>query len=325
MNEYFSDIKDNCDIDTDSTEKVEFVCDDSSLRLDNLVSINCEITRSSASKLIEQGLVSISGKVITKKSHKASKGQVIIVILPSPEICEAVPQDIPVEIVYEDSEMLIVNKPQGMVVHPAPGNFDGTLVNALMYHCEGRLSSINGVIRPGIVHRIDKDTSGLLAVAKTDEAHSFLSQQIKAHSFKRVYHAIVTGNLKEEMGTIDLPIGRNPIFRKKMAVTEKMSRPAVTHYKTMEHFSGYSYMELTLETGRTHQIRVHLSHLGHPVVGDPLYAPQNGKNPFSLTGQALHAHTLGIIHPKTLEYMEFSAPIPPHFEKALKIIKEKHQ
>ena len=309
---------------TGTAENIEFECDDDNSRLDSLVACKCEITRSAASKLIEDGLVSINGKVTPKKSFKAKLGNAICVVLPPPKLCKAIPQDIPLDIVYEDEEMLVVNKPQGMVVHPAPGNYDNTLVNALMFHCKGSLSSINGVIRPGIVHRIDKDTSGLLAVAKTDEAHKALSEQIKAHSFERVYNAIICGSMKQDSGTIDLPIGRNPVYRKKMAVSNTLSRPAVTHYKTLESFCGFSLLELRLETGRTHQIRVHLSHLGHPVAGDPIYGANNGKNPFGLCGQALHAKKLGIVHPKSGKYMEFESPLPRHFNKALSILSDKY-
>lgn len=304
-------------------EAFVFVCEDES-RLDKLISDNCEITRSAAAKLIDSQNVKIGGKIVTKKSLKPSLGTTVEVFLPPPAPCAALPQDIPVDIVYEDEDIIIVNKPQGMVVHPASGNPDGTLVNALMFHCNGRLSSINGVIRPGIVHRIDKDTSGLLVVAKTDFAHISLSEQIKEHSFKRVYNAIITGSLKEKSGTVSLPIGRHPTHRKKMAVTNKNSREAITHYKTLELYRGFSFVELTLETGRTHQIRVHLSHLGHPVLGDPLYSPQNGKNSFGLCGQALHARILGIVHPRTGDYMEFSAPLPAHIQKTIDILRSQN-
>ena len=300
------------DIEELEEQQVEFVVTETS-RLDSLVAQHLDITRSSAAKLIEEGNVTVLGKPASK-SLKPKAGETVSVILPPPKDCEALPQDIPVEILYEDDELLVVNKPRGMVVHPAPGNPDGTLVNALLYHCAGRLSGINGVIRPGIVHRIDKDTSGLLMVAKTDDAHVSLAAQIKEHSFTRVYNAIVYGNIKEDEGTVDLPIGRHPKDRKKMAVTEKNSKHAVTHYKVLERFSGYTFLELRLETGRTHQIRVHMSQKGHAVIGDPLYAPNGGKNPFGLVGQCLHAKTVGFIHPKSGEYIEITSENPKYFK-----------
>ncbi len=302
---------------TSERENITFDCEIENTRLDVLVSLGCEITRSSAQKIIDDGCVCVNGKVTSKKSLKPNSGDKISVVLPEIKECAAFPQDIPIDIVYEDEDIIIVNKSQGMVVHPAPGNPDGTLVNALMYHCKGRLSTINGVIRPGIVHRIDKDTSGLLVVAKNDTAHQNLSEQIKEHSFLRVYNAVIIGSFSEEQGRIDLPIGRHPTYRKKMAVTMQNSKPAVTNYRTLEHFRGYSLCEFKLETGRTHQIRVHASHNGHAVCGDPLYAPALGKNPFKLTGQCLHAEKLGIVHPKSGEYMEFYAPKPAYFTQVL--------
>lgn len=300
-----------------------YTCGADGERLDTSVSENCEITRSAAVRLIETGAVTVDGKPALKKSEKLPLGAAIVVTLPPDRTLEATPQDIPVEIVYEDDDLAIVNKPRGMVVHPAPGNPDGTLVNALLYHMHGRLSTINGVIRPGIVHRIDKDTSGLLAIAKNDRAHLALAEQIKAHSFKRVYQAVVVGSFREDAGRIDLPIGRHPIHRKKMAVTDKNSKNAVTNYRTLEHFNGYSFCEFRLETGRTHQIRVHASHLGHPILGDPLYAPEEGKNKFGLTGQCLHAKTLGIVHPATGEYLEFDSDLPPYFTQILATLRMK--
>ncbi len=310
------------DIEVLEAQEIEFEVTEPS-RLDSLVAEHLDITRSSAAKLIEEGNVTVSGKRASK-SLKPKVGEVVSVFLPPPKDCEALPQDIPVEILYEDDELLVVNKPRGMVVHPAPGNPDGTLVNALLYHCAGRLSGINGVIRPGIVHRIDKDTSGLLMVAKTDDAHVSLAAQIKEHSFTRVYNAIVYGNIKEDEGTVDLPIGRHPKDRKKMAVTEKNSKNAVTHYKVLERFSGYTFLELRLETGRTHQIRVHMSQKGHAVIGDPLYAPNGGKNPFGLVGQCLHAKTVGFVHPKSSEYIEITSENPKYFKDILeKLSKQK--
>ena len=305
-------------------EVVEFTAENDDIRLDLYVSQMCELTRNAASKLVENGNVSVNGKTVTKKGFPIKTGQSINVILPPVEVCSAVAQKMDVDIVYEDDDIIIVNKPQGMVVHPAPGNPDKTLVNGLMYHCEGRLSSINGVIRPGIVHRIDKDTSGLLVVAKNDEAHNNLAAQIKEHSFKRVYKAVIIGSFNDPEGRINLPIGRHHTNRKKMAVTSQNSKEAATNYKTLEVFRGYSLCEFRLETGRTHQIRVHASHFGHAVAGDPLYAPLEGKNPFNLVGQCLHAAVLGIVHPTSGEYMEFTAPLPEHFEKTLEILRNNY-
>ena len=318
MNEnigFFDDMADK------ESEEITFICNDDGVRLDLCVSVNCEITRSAAAKLIDGGNVKVSGKSKVKKSEKLLCGAQVTVVLPPEKECSAYPQDIPVEIVYEDDDIAVINKPQGMVVHPAPGNPDGTLVNALMYHMKGRLSTINGVIRPGIVHRIDKDTSGLLIIAKNDKAHVHLAEQIKQHSFKRVYNAVVVGSFKEEEGRIDLPVGRHPTHRKKMAVTDKNSKNAITNYRTLERFEGYSLCEFVLETGRTHQIRVHSSYMGHPVVGDPLYAPECGKNKFGLSGQCLHAKVLGIVHPVTNEYMEFTSELPEYFSNTLRLLR----
>lgn len=322
MNEMIPNEEKIEDVCIDDCETAEFEVTESA-RLDSLVSEFLEITRSSAAKLIEDGNVTVSGKTASK-SLKPKAGELVSVILPPPKECEAQPQDIPVDILYEDDSLLVVNKPRGMVVHPAPGNPDGTLVNALLYHCAGRLSSINGVVRPGIVHRIDKDTSGLLMVAKTDEAHVSLAAQIKEHSFTRMYNAIVYGNVKDDEGTIDLPIGRHPKDRKKMAVVEKNSKTAVTHYKVLQRFDGFTHLELKLETGRTHQIRVHMSKKGHAVVGDPLYAPNGGKNPFGLEGQCLHAKVVGFVHPISGEYIEINSENPKYFTDILeKLSKQK--
>ncbi len=314
----------NDNLNNNECETVTFTVSEGGQRLDVCVASQCEITRNNAQKLVEKGLVQTNDKILSKKSFVVTEGTEITVTLPAVEVCAAVGQKIDIDVVYEDEDILVVNKPQGMVVHPAPGNPDKTLVNALMYYCDGRLSGINGVIRPGIVHRIDKDTSGLLVVAKNDEAHNNLALQIKEHSFKRVYNAVVIGNFKENEGRIDFPIGRHPVNRKKMAVRQSSSKQAVTNYKTLESFRGYSLCEFRLETGRTHQIRVHASYLGHPVVADPLYAPLEGKNPFNLTGQCLHAKILGIVHPRTGEYMEFEAPLPSHFERTLEILRKNY-
>ncbi|MCR5121562.1 MAG: RluA family pseudouridine synthase [Ruminococcus sp.] len=270
-----------------------------------------ELSRSRVEALISDGKVLLNGGAV-KKSAKLSAGDSVRFELPEPEPLDVLPQDIPIEIVYEDDELLVVDKPKGMVVHPAPGNPDGTLVNALLYHCGGRLSSINGVIRPGIVHRIDKLTSGLLMVAKTDSAHRCLAEQIKEHTFTREYRAVVCGSFDPESGTINAPIGRSKYDRKKMCVTELNSKPAVTHYRTLERFAGYSFVSFKLETGRTHQIRVHSSYKGHPVLGDEVY----GKPYKNLDGQCLHAMRIGFVHPNG-EYMEFESALPEYFEKVL--------
>ncbi|MBR5977232.1 MAG: RluA family pseudouridine synthase [Clostridia bacterium] len=289
-------------------------------RIDSVVAeADDSITRSAAQRLIENGDITVNEETVSK-NYKVSAGDVIKISVPEPTEIEAKPQDIPLDIFYEDDDLLVVNKPKGMVVHPAAGNPDGTLVNALLFHCKGSLSGINGEIRPGIVHRIDKDTSGLLVVAKNDAAHQKLAEQIKEHSFTRCYKAVVHGNIKDDEGTIDAPIGRSPKDRKKMAVTDKNSREAVTHFKVLERFKDYTYIECKLETGRTHQIRVHMAYRGNPVAGDTLYGPKN--TPKDLNGQCLHAYKLGFVHPKTDEYMEFEAPLPEYFEKFLKKVRD---
>lgn len=297
-----------------SAEKIELAVDGAGagMRLDKFLSENSSLSRSYAAKLASDGMVKVNGAYADKK-HKLSPGDIITAELPEPEALEAEPQDIPLDIVYEDDSLIVVNKPQGMVVHPAPGNPDGTLVNGLLYHC--RLSRINGVIRPGIVHRIDKDTSGLLVVAKTDAAHEQLSAQLKERKALRQYRCIVNGNIKNDDGTIDAPIGRNPNDRKKMAVVCG-GRRAVTHYRVLERFGRYTYVECTLETGRTHQIRVHMAHIGHSIVGDPVYGSK--KEQFKTNGQLLHAKTIGFVHPETNELMRFDSELPGYFEEILK-------
>lgn len=295
-------------------EKI-FTVEEDCKRIDKYLSDSDEsLTRSRIQKLIEDGLVLVNDNPCNKKTS-LKKGDIIKICIPEPVTLNAVPQDIPIDIVYEDEEVMVVNKPRGMVVHPANGNPDKTLVNALMHHCKERLSSINGVIRPGIVHRIDKDTTGILMVAKNDEAHIFLSEQIKDHSFTREYIALVDGNLKDDSGTIDRPIGRSEKDRKKMAVTEKNSREAITKYSVLERFSGYTLVRCKLYTGRTHQIRVHFSSMGHPITGDKVYGPQ--KQPLFSGGQLLHATKLGFIHPKTKEYVEFEKEIPEDFSEVI--------
>lgn len=284
-------------------------------RLDKQIAENSELTRSAAVRLIERGLVTVDGKAAGKKDVP-KPGAEIEVEIPEPEAVDILPENIPLEIVYEDDDVLVVNKPKGMVVHPAAGHCSGTLVNALMFHCGGRLSGINGEIRPGIVHRIDKDTSGLLMIAKNDAAHLALSEQIKAHSFTREYSAVVVGSIKEN-GTVNAPIGRHKTDRKKMCVTLENSREAITHYSVIRNYAGYTHLNVRLETGRTHQIRVHLSYIGHAVAGDEVYG--NGK-PKWLCGQCLHARKIGFVHPRTGEYMEFDSELPEYFLRFLKSI-----
>ena len=272
------------------------------------------LSRSALQALVADGHVLCNGKAPVK-SLKLKAGDIILLEIPDARPIEAVPQEIPLDIVFEDAHLLVVNKPKGMVVHPAPGNPDGTLVNALLWHCKGSLSGIGGEIRPGIVHRIDKDTSGLIIAAKNDFAHAALAAQLKDHSLARTYVCIVCGNIKDDSGTIDAPIGRHPADRKKMAVTEKNSRNAVTHWEVIARYRGYTHLRCRLETGRTHQIRVHMASIGHPLLGDTVYG--SSKNPYHLEGQALHAMILGFVHPRTCEYMEFTAPLPEYFVKLL--------
>ena len=294
--------------------------EDAGSRLDAFLALNLEgKTRSAVQKLMDQGKVLVNGKT-GRKNDKVKPGDSIQVEIPEPEPLELLPQDIPLDIVYEDEHLLVVNKPKGMVVHPAPGNPDGTLVNALLYHCGESLSGINGVIRPGIVHRIDKDTSGLLMVARNDLAHQSLAAQIAAHTFTRMYNTVVYGNLKTDEGTISAPIARHPTDRKKMAVVPG-GREAVTHYRVLERLPGFTLVECRLETGRTHQIRVHMAHIGHPVAGDPVYGPK--KCITSLNGQCLHARLLGFVHPATGEYMEFDSGLPLYFTDFLEKLRRK--
>lgn len=291
---------------------------DSVARIDKFISSKIpSLSRSYAQRLIEDGLVLVEGKVV-KRNYSLKENQSITVSVPEPEVLKVEAEEIPLDIVYEDDWLLIVNKPQGMVVHPAAGNYNGTLVNALMKHCGNSLSQINGVIRPGIVHRIDKDTSGLLIVAKNNEAHISLSEQIKFHTITRKYIAVVHGNIKNDTGTVDKPLGRNPSDRKKMCITDKNSRNAVTHFKVLKRFGRYTYIECTLETGRTHQIRVHLSNMGNPILGDKVYGIKKEK--FDLKGQMLHAKVIGFTHPKTSQFMEFDGGVPARFEKILNIL-----
>lgn len=282
-------------------------------RIDKWVSErNFDISRSMLQKLISEQKITVNGK-FAAKSYLVKNGDFIEIDVPEPVELDVVPENIPVEIVYQDEHLLVVNKPKGMVVHPAAGNYSGTLVNALLYHCKGQLSSINGVIRPGIVHRIDKNTSGLLIVAKTDKAHVGLAEQIKAHTFTREYHAVVCGRLKESAGIIEAPIGRHSFDRKKMCVTDKNSKEAKTEYTVLEEFNNYSYVKLKLFTGRTHQIRVHMSYIGHPVFGDDVY----GKPSKYCEGQCLHAKKIGFVHPIDGKYYEFDSELPEYFKFVL--------
>lgn len=285
-------------------------------RLDQYLS-ECEpeLTRSYLQKLIRDGSVLLEGRP-AKAGVKLSQGMKIELTLPEAKELEILPEDLPLDILYEDRDVILVNKPKGMVVHPSAGHHSGTLVNALLFHCQGELSGINGILRPGIVHRIDRDTTGVLIACKNDRAHNALAGQLKEHTITRRYRALVCGNLKEDEGTVDAPIGRHPVERKKMAVVRSGGKQAVTHYRVLERFGAYTYIECRLETGRTHQIRVHMASIGHPLLGDEVYG--RGKNPFHLEGQTLHAMVLGFVHPSTGEYMEFEAPLPEYFEELLR-------
>ncbi len=301
------------------SELLEFTVNEVGIRLDKYLGDTLDnVTRSSVVRLIADGNVKVNGKIVSK-NYKCKSNDFVSVTIPDAVPLEAVSENIPLDIVYEDDDLLVVNKAKGMVVHPAAGNYTGTLVNALLYHCRDSLSGINGVIRPGIVHRIDKDTSGLLIVAKNDTAHLDLAQQIKKHSFHRAYQAVAYGNFKDDCGTVHQPIGRNPKDRKKMAVTDRNSKDAVTHYEVLERFGSFTHIRCVLETGRTHQIRVHMSYIGHPLAGDSVYGPK--KVITSLNGQCLHAGELGFVHPRTREYMEFKAPLPEYFNKFLNTLR----
>lgn len=289
---------------------INITSDKTGERIDKYINID-GISRAMVQNLIDEGKITVNGKTV-KNNYKIKENDIIRITLDDPKEADIAAEDIPLDIVYEDDSLLVVNKPQGMVVHPAPGNYTGTLVNALMYHCKNNLSGINGVLRPGIVHRIDKDTSGLLLVAKTDEAHASLSEQIQNKSVKREYICVTEGLVKPKRGIIDAPIGRHHLNRLKMAVTPTNSKNAVTHYEVLEYFTNASLVKCILETGRTHQIRVHMQYIGHAVMGDPLYLK---KNPYNLPGQALHAKCIGFIHPKTKEYMEFTVDEPQVFKE----------
>ena len=292
-------------------ERLEFICaEEEPVRADLLISRTVGISRAAAAAVIAAGGLEADGETVLKSS-KIRPGSRLRLTLPEPEALDVTAEDIPLDIVYEDDDLLVVNKPKGMVVHPAPGNRDGTLVNALLAHCGDSLSGINGVLRPGIVHRIDKDTSGLLIVAKSDRAHAGLAKQIKEHTFDRCYEAVVYGNVKEDSGRISAPIGRHPVKRKQMAVTDRNAKPAVTYFTVLQRYEGFSHLRLRLETGRTHQIRVHMAHIGHPVAGDPLYGPK--KVIAALNGQCLHAGRIGFDHPVTGERLNFESELPEYF------------
>lgn len=276
-------------------------------------------TRSFLQKIVREGGVRIGGKPV-KASYKVRAGECLEIQIPDASEPDILPEELPLDILYEDEDLLVINKPKGMVVHPSPGHYEGTLVNALMYHCKDQLSGINGVLRPGIVHRIDMDTTGSLLVCKNDLSHSKIAEQLKIHSITRKYRAIVHGVFQEEEGTVDAPIGRHPVDRKKMAVNRKNGKEAVTHYRVLKRFRQFTYIECELETGRTHQIRVHMSSIGHPLLGDAVYGPS--RCPYRLQGQTLHAQTIGFLHPRTGAYMEFSAPLPEYFDELLNKLPE---
>lgn len=290
-------------------------------RIDKYLTEKCpDLTRSYIQKLVKESGVLVNGSFV-KSNYKTASGDVIDFEVPSPVEMEIVGENLPLDIVYEDKDIIIVNKQKGMVVHPAPGHYTGTIVNGLLHHCKSDLSGINGVLRPGIVHRIDRDTTGLLVVCKNDSSHNFLAAQLKEHSITRCYHAIVHGVLKEDEGIINSPIGRHPADRKKMAVTEKNSREAITHYHVLERFSRFTYVECKLETGRTHQIRVHMASIFHPLLGDEVYGVR--KSPYKLEGQTLHAKTLGFLHPENKTYVEFDSLLPEYFVKILEDLRRK--
>ena len=295
--------------------------DANNMRIDRFISERmADTSRSYIQKLIKDELVTVDSKVV-KSNYKVKEGEWVKIVLPEPVSLDIEAENIPLDILYEDSDVLLVNKPKDMVVHPSAGHVTGTLVNALLYHCKDSLSSINGVMRPGIVHRIDKDTTGILIICKNDKAHNCIAEQLKVHSITRRYHALVWNNVTDDTGTVDAPIGRHPVDRKKMAINHKNGKHAVTHYKVLERFGQYTYIQCELETGRTHQIRVHMASIGHPLVGDPVYGP--AKQPFKTVGQMLHAKVFGFIHPSTNEYMEFETDLPEYFQLILEKLRNK--
>lgn len=290
------------------------------IRIDKYLSDNMEnISRSYLQKLLKDKSITVNNKAI-KANYKVQEGDMVSVFVPEPEEPNILPEEIPLDILYEDDSLMVVNKPKDMVVHPSAGHTSGTLVNAVLFHCKGNLSGINGIMRPGIVHRIDKDTTGALLICKTDTCHRILAEQLKVHSITRRYRAVVQGNLKDDEGTVEGPIGRHTTDRKKMAINYKNGKEAITHYRVLERFGNATYIECQLETGRTHQIRVHMASIGHPLLGDTTYG--SSKNPYHLQGQALHAMVLGFLHPVTNEYMEFTAPLPEYFLKLLEKLRK---
>lgn len=303
-------------------EQLEFFIDAqrAGARIDRaLTEEYADYSRSYLQKLLKEQQILVNDRPV-KSNYKVQAGDFVRIMLPDMKEPDIVPEDIPLDILYEDDYLMVVNKPKGMVVHPSAGHMEGTLVNAVLAHCQGNLSGINGVLRPGIVHRIDKDTTGALLICKDDTTHRDLAEQLKVHSIKRRYRAIAYGNFKEDEGTVEGPIGRHPTDRKKMSINYKNGKDAVTHYRVLERFGNASYIECRLETGRTHQIRVHMSSIGHPLLGDEVYG--SGKNPYHLQGQALHAMVLGFVHPHTKEYMEFEAPLPDYFVKLLEKLRK---
>lgn len=293
---------------------------ENNLRIDKLLSDRIpEQSRSYLQKLIKDGNITVNGSIV-KPNYKVHANDLINLSLPEPEEPDILPENIPLDILYEDDDILVINKPKGMVVHPSAGHYTGTVVNAVMYHCNGNLSGINGVMRPGIVHRIDMDTTGAIVICKSDQAHQNLAEQLKVHSITRKYRAIVYGNFKDDNGTITGDIGRHPIDRKKMAIVQRNGKPAITHYHVLERFGAYTYIECQLETGRTHQIRVHMASTGHPLLGDELYGPS--KCPFHLQGQCLHAMILGFQHPISGQYVQFEAPLPDYFTHLLQNLRK---
>ncbi|SFR99763.1 RluA family pseudouridine synthase [Anaeromicropila populeti] len=296
--------------------EIEVVEECSNMRIDRFVSMHePDLTRSYVQKLVKEGNVRILDKEV-KSNYKVKENELVVICIPEPAELDIKPEDIPLNILYEDEDLIVINKEKGMVVHPAAGHYSGTLVNALLYHCKGQLSGINGVMRPGIVHRIDRDTTGVIVACKNDKAHNSISEQLKEHSITRIYHAIVYNHFSEENGIVDAPIGRHPVERKKMAVNYKNGKHAVTHYHVIENLKqNYSYISCKLETGRTHQIRVHMASIRHPLLGDDIYGPK--RTSINLEGQVLHAKTLGFIHPRTGTYMEFESELPTYFKELI--------
>lgn len=317
MDDSKSFIDDFDELSEEDENETVIVADKNGERIDVYISSSLEdMSRNSVQKLIADGRVTVNEKTV-KSNYKTRENDVIKIIIPEPELLDVKPENIDIDIVYEDNDLAVINKPQGMVVHPAAGHYGGTLVNGLMFHLKN-LSSINGVMRPGIVHRLDKNTSGLMLVAKNDKSHNFLAACLKEHSINRIYYALVEGNVKDDLGKVDAPLGRSEKDRKKRAVTSKNGKSAVTNYQVVKRYGKYTLLKLKLETGRTHQIRVHMKYIGHPVVGDDVYGSKLNK--FGLEGQLLHSKTVGFIHPTTGEYMEFDSELPEYFQKVLKII-----